>query len=149
MHHRAIYTRFPNLFDTAKTKSGTASLQAEWPVSVPQEILILSWASLLQSYTSIREPVFSFEGQAVQVNGPCGTWNVVEAEGLNERDDRHTSIALQPVGSGRACKQAVELTIASFMKNLSLPLSCGMTLTLEVLSWHQPVPSQNLSFHRY
>ena len=101
MDHRFIYTKFPNLFDTAKTNSGRVALQAKWPVSLPQEILILSWASLLQSYTSITEPVFSFEGQAVQVNAFLGSWNKIEAESVNERDDHHTSIALKPVGSER------------------------------------------------
>ncbi|KAF7504018.1 hypothetical protein GJ744_002897 [Endocarpon pusillum] len=97
MDHRVLYTKFPNLFDTAKTKSGRVALQTKWPVSLPQEILILSWASLLQSYTSITEPVFSFEGQAVQANTFLGSWNKVEAEGVNERDDHHTSVALKPL----------------------------------------------------
>lgn len=104
MDHRAIFTKFPNLFDTAKTNSGRAALQARWPVSLPQEILILSWASLLQSYTGVAEPVFSFEGQAVRVCASLGTWNKVETEGLNEGDRHYTSIALKPVSLGRVCK---------------------------------------------
>lgn len=98
MDHSVIYTKFPNLLDTAKTNSGRAALQAKWPVSLPQEILILSWASLLQSYTSITEPVFSFEGQAVQANTLLGSWNKIEGEVVDERDGHHTSVALKPVG---------------------------------------------------
>lgn len=93
-----MYTKFPNLFDTAKTDSGRVALQAKWPISLPQEFLILSWASLLQSYTSITEPVFSVEGQAVQANALLGSWNKIEGEGIDESDGHHTSIALKPVG---------------------------------------------------
>lgn len=95
---RYRYTNFPNLYDTVKSKYGQATLQADWPISLPQEILILSWATLLQSYTSITEPVFSFEGRAVQVNAPLGPWNEVEVEDLNDQDGHHTSIALEKVG---------------------------------------------------
>jgi hypothetical protein len=109
MDQKQRYTIFPNLYDTINSRQAQARLQSVWPASLPQEILILSWATLLQSYTSITDPVFSFDGKATQVNRSLGSWTEVEIEDITGQVDHHTSISLNKAGSLKADSQATEL----------------------------------------
>ena len=114
MDQKAIYTNFPNLYGTIKSKHTQATLQLDWFVSPPQEILILSWATLLQSYTSTTEPVFLFEGKAIQVNLPVSSWTEVEVEDASAQDGHHTAITLNKVGlqKGRTTGNGIDPHLA-------------------------------------
>ncbi len=109
MDQTARYTRFPNLFSTVKSKQAQGTLQSQWPLLLPQELLILSWAALLQSYTGIAEPVFSFDGKAIQVDVLCGSWSEVQVEDALGQADHHTSITLNKVRFRKRDPPAVEL----------------------------------------
>lgn len=98
MDYEHRYTHFPNLFDTVKGQQAQVALQSDWPVSLSQDILILAWAILLQSYTSITEPVFSVDGKSIKVNIPQGSWIEVQVNGDNDPEVYHTSLSLSRVG---------------------------------------------------
>lgn len=95
------YTKFPNLYDTVDCHRQTVTCHAEWPRSLPKELLILSWAVLLRSYTRIADPVFLFDGKAMKVDIPQSSWAEVEVEGVGERDWSHTAFTLNKVSLGR------------------------------------------------
>ena len=101
MDQTARYTDFPNLYNTVhgQHRHAQRTLQSDWPVALPQELLILSWATLLQSYTGITEPVLDLEGKSIQVNVPFGSWTEVEVDNANRGAGHHTSITLNQVGS--------------------------------------------------
>jgi hypothetical protein len=97
MDRKAMYTNFPSLYDTTDSEHVPAELHSVWPASLPQELLIFSWAALLQSYSGIAEPVFLFEGKPIQVNLSLERWVEVEVEDLGRQDGHHTSINIQNV----------------------------------------------------
>lgn len=101
MNQTARYTNFPNLYQKVKGKHAKTTLQSDWPVSLPQKLLLLSWATLLQSYTSINDPVFLFRGKAVEVNIPYGSWKEVEVQGNDRHVGHYTSVTLNQVRSTR------------------------------------------------
>jgi hypothetical protein len=97
MDPKARYTNFPNLYDTVQSRYAPATLQVDWPVSLPPELLISSWSTLLKSYTNITEPVFLLEGRPVKVSAPSGAWKEVDVEDADGLDGHHTSITLKNV----------------------------------------------------
>jgi len=107
MDPKARYTNFPNLYGTVQSRFAPATLQANWPGSLPPELLISSWSTLLQSYTNITEPVFSLEGRPVKVSAPPGSWNEVEVEDADadRQAGHHTSITLNKVSLQQASQQ--------------------------------------------
>jgi hypothetical protein len=102
MDPQAGYTKFPNLYDVVSCDQQRGALNTVWPLDLPNELLILSWATLLQSYTDTADPVFLFDGQAIQVDVALGSWTEVQFEDTIEHERRHTSLALHSVSSSRS-----------------------------------------------
>lgn len=94
-----MFTHFPSLHDTINPGEKNAVLSAAWPSNLPRDLLILSWALLLRSYTGDAAPVFSLEGKAIQVDLKLGSWAEVgvNIENAGEHDLRHTCLALSIV----------------------------------------------------
>lgn len=95
----ARFTRFPNLHDTINPDQQNAVFSATWPLGLPNDLLVLSWAVLLHSYTGIASPVFSFDGQAVQADLQLASWVKVDVEDASGQDPSHTSLALTEVSA--------------------------------------------------
>ena len=98
MDAHVVYTKFPNLYSTEECRHQPATLLLEWPPALPQNALLLSWTALLQAYTGLPDPVFAFEGRAIQVDVALGCWTEVKAESTDENQCRQTSVTLNKVG---------------------------------------------------
>src|SRR3954468_8882003 len=79
------YTKFPDLNTTYQSREVTASLQIEWQgriSSLPDEVLILAWASLLQAFTRVSSPVFLLNAQPVSVDIKCKSRRTVHVRDI-------------------------------------------------------------------
>jgi hypothetical protein len=101
MGERLRYTNFPNLYGTVNEKQRLGTLQSGWTPALPEEVLILSWATLLNAYTGITDPVFSFEGKAIQVDIAGGSWTAVQVQDNDEVSGHYTAVTLNKVSLDR------------------------------------------------
>jgi hypothetical protein len=95
------YTKFPDLsspYDGGNSSGTSYSWDADF--DVPEEVLVLSWASLLQSYTGSEEPVFRVATNAVQVNLLKRTISRIEAASPVPSGCEWTGVLAQKVRTG-------------------------------------------------
>src|ERR1700722_3557663 len=91
------YTQFPDLHTTYQSREAAASLQTEWQgriSSLPDEVLILAWASLLQAFTRVSSPVFLLNAQPVSVDIQCKSRRAVQARDILDGAGSPSSLIL-------------------------------------------------------
>ena len=91
------YTQFPNLNATYQQDQAEACLQTYWQERfspLPDEVLILAWASLLQAFTRVSTPVFSFNGQPISVDISAKRWNKLHVRDILSGAARPTHLVL-------------------------------------------------------
>ena len=95
------YTKFPDLWSPFNEEDPSdASYLWDADFNVPEEVLILSWASLLQSYTGSEEPVFAVATNDVKVDLLNQTISRVKAAPSVPGGCEWTGIFLQKVRAG-------------------------------------------------
>jgi hypothetical protein len=91
------YTQFPDLNTTYQSREETASLQTEWQgrtSSLPDEVLILAWASLLQAFARVSSPVFLLNAQPVCVDTQCKSRRTVQVRDILDSAGSPSSLIL-------------------------------------------------------
>ena len=91
------YTQFPDLNTTYQSREAAASLQTEWQgciSSLPDEVLILAWASLLQAFARVSSPVFLLNAQLVCVDIQCKSRRAVQARDILDGAGSPSSLIL-------------------------------------------------------
>ena len=81
------YTQFPNLNVTHQQSEARACLNTYWRgqfLSLPDEVLIRAWASLLQAFTRVSAPVFSFNGEPIRVDTSGKRWTKLHVREILE-----------------------------------------------------------------
>jgi ferricrocin synthase len=81
------FTQFPNLNATHQPSEARACLRTHWQgrfSSLPDEVLILAWASLLQAFTRVSTPVFSLNTQPISVDISRKRWTRLQIHQLLE-----------------------------------------------------------------
>jgi hypothetical protein len=97
MESPSSFTYFPNLHDTINPEKKNAILSTAWPSNLPKNLLIMSWAVLLHSYTGVADPVFSLSENSIQVDLQNVSWSHVGVRDGYEHNGRHTCLALTKV----------------------------------------------------
>lgn len=123
------YTQFPNLTAINQPSQTRACLQIHWQrrfLSLPDEVLILGWASLLQAYTRVSVPVFSLNGHPICVDVSQKRWRNVQVHESLEGAGPPSYLTLLP-GGGDAIhnkeSKAVSLADTIPLSTFPTPLS--------------------------
>lgn len=88
------YTSFPQFHSCGEDpiSSGTT---VEWELpgdSISKEVLALSWANLLRSFTGVEYPVFSLDKRPVRADLSAGTIHEITSDLAPHPDSTHTAI---------------------------------------------------------
>ena len=92
------YTPFPDLNATYQQTEARACLHTHWQgrfSSLSDEVLILAWASLLQAFTRISNPVFLLNGQPITVDLMRKRWTKLQARNILEGGGYPTHLILR------------------------------------------------------
>src|SRR2546421_8020931 len=95
------YTQFPNLTAINQPSEGRAFLHTHWQgwfLSLPDDVLILGWASLLQAYTRVSVPIFSLNGHPIRVDVSQKKWSDVQMHEILEGAGSPSYLTLLPRG---------------------------------------------------
>jgi ferricrocin synthase len=107
------YTQFPDLNTTHQSREATASLRTKWQgniSSLPDEVLILAWASLLQAFTRVSSPVFLLNARPVSVDIQCKSRRSVQVRDIPDGAGRPSSLVLPYVEGYVNCNERPEET---------------------------------------
>lgn len=100
MDHDAIdrCTQFPDLSPQSQLNPHAEGVTWEHEVKpLPLEILVLSWATLVHSFTGDPNPVFYVDNEAIKVDLTRWTFGKTKVETLDHGVDRSTGIDVHDV----------------------------------------------------
>src|ERR1700684_2353338 len=91
------FTIFPNLYRNIR-QDGSLQEVTEWSVEdqeISLDVLVLSWAMLLRSFTDDEFPVFALDGEPVRADLSTRTFYKVETESTVQADQGCTAVCTQ------------------------------------------------------
>lgn len=95
------FTQFPDLGSTVSAEEPDSDNSISWQFDafdLPKEIIVLSWAALLSSFTEVSEPVFTLDGKPVKVDLVGRTCKDVEIEDTQQRR-KYTALWIEKASS--------------------------------------------------
>ena len=126
------FTIFPNLYRNIR-QDGSLQEVIEWSVECQEislDVLVLSWAMLLQSFTDDEFPVFTLDGEPVRADLSTRTFYNVETESIVQADQGCTAVCTQ--GPQIRDLQSLQGRFPAWSLSINLNLATG-TGTLQSL----------------
>ncbi|KAJ9393053.1 hypothetical protein DTO063F5_190 [Paecilomyces variotii] len=93
------YTSFPQFYPRDDDLISSGSV-VEWKIpgkSISKEVLALSWATLLRSFTGVESPVFNLDGRPIRADLSARTIHEIASDLLPQPDSTYSAILTEGV----------------------------------------------------